>query len=79
MFQNAIETKSTLSQSDIKVGDCNLIVFVCYFADVNECVGEGEGHTCHPSTQCVNKEGGYSCQCGSKDNCLHSTFSVLSN
>ncbi|XP_076445181.1 protein kinase C-binding protein NELL1-like isoform X2 [Babylonia areolata] len=40
--------------------------------DVNECAGEGEGHTCHPSTRCVNKEGGYSCQCGVRDNCLHS-------
>ncbi|CAG2255126.1 unnamed protein product [Mytilus edulis] len=31
--------------------------------DVNECQGEGSGHTCHMSTTCVNTEGGYTCAC----------------
>lgn len=31
--------------------------------DVNECQGEGSGHTCHMSTTCVNTEGGYICAC----------------
>ncbi|XP_055887465.1 protein kinase C-binding protein NELL1-like isoform X3 [Biomphalaria glabrata] len=43
--------------------------------DVNECKGEGEGHTCHPSLTCVNTEGGYTCQCpnssGCHKNCMH--------
>ncbi|KAK7497319.1 hypothetical protein BaRGS_00011363, partial [Batillaria attramentaria] len=42
-----------------------------HYGNVNECVGEGEGHTCHPSTECVNTEGGYNCRCASRDKCLH--------
>ncbi|KAH9491550.1 Protein kinase C-binding protein nell1 [Bulinus truncatus] len=43
--------------------------------DVNECKGEGEGHTCHPSMSCVNTEGGYKCACPEnvecRQSCLH--------
>ncbi|XP_053396211.1 protein kinase C-binding protein NELL1-like [Mercenaria mercenaria] len=46
--------------------------------DVNECVGEGEGHTCHSSTECVNTDGGYGCECKANmkchKNCLYGTF-----
>ncbi|OWF42735.1 protein kinase C-binding protein NELL1-like [Mizuhopecten yessoensis] len=31
--------------------------------DINECAGEGNGHTCHPSTKCHNLEGSYECRC----------------
>ncbi|KAK3098531.1 hypothetical protein FSP39_020373 [Pinctada imbricata] len=31
--------------------------------DINECRGEGKGHTCHSSNKCVNTEGSYECHC----------------
>ncbi|XP_041350978.1 protein kinase C-binding protein NELL2-like [Gigantopelta aegis] len=38
--------------------------------DINECIGEGGGHTCHPSMQCVNTEGSYECKCKNTNTCL---------
>ncbi|XP_029650275.1 protein kinase C-binding protein NELL1 isoform X1 [Octopus sinensis] len=40
-------------------------------ADLNECLGEGDGHTCHPSTKCYNTDGSYECRCKYKDDCSH--------
>ncbi|XP_013395434.2 protein kinase C-binding protein NELL2 [Lingula anatina] len=31
--------------------------------DLNECEGEGGGHTCHPNALCINTLGGYYCNC----------------
>ena len=40
------------------------------FLDINECIGEGGGHSCHESTECVNTEGGYQCVCNLETPCV---------
>lgn len=40
--------------------------------DLNECLGEGDGHTCHPTTTCFNTEGSYECKCNYENDCAHS-------
>ncbi|GFR75559.1 protein kinase C-binding protein NELL1-like [Elysia marginata] len=43
-----------------------------FIGDLNECEGQGEGHTCHPSMRCVNTPGSYECHCQSSRNCTNS-------
>ncbi|XP_050392092.1 protein kinase C-binding protein NELL1 isoform X1 [Patella vulgata] len=38
--------------------------------DINECIGEGSGHTCHTSMECINMEGGYECACKPGTACI---------
>ncbi|XP_071078642.1 protein kinase C-binding protein NELL2-like isoform X3 [Haliotis cracherodii] len=38
--------------------------------DINECAGEGNGHTCHPTMHCINEEGSYQCGCINNSTCL---------
>lgn len=41
------------------------------FADIDEC--DKQQHTCHPSAQCVNLDGGFECQCPPNSrSCKHS-------
>ena len=48
------------------------ICYISLFQDLNECQGEGGGHTCHPTTHCMNTEGGYQCVCIDETNCVKS-------
>ncbi|RWS27877.1 protein kinase C-binding protein NELL2-like protein, partial [Leptotrombidium deliense] len=56
---NSIDCKGTQPRVNNKLRVC--------FADVDEC--SEDINTCHESTQCVNFEGGYRCDCHTQHNC----------
>ncbi|KAL3884140.1 hypothetical protein ACJMK2_030360 [Sinanodonta woodiana] len=43
--------------------------------DTNECIGEGNGNTCPPSTICNNIEGDYTCECEQEVACVKNCIS----
>ena len=53
-------------------------VHVFPIVDINECQGEGGGNTCHPTTHCVNTDGGYKCICQDEKRCIKSKSLSLS-
>ena len=59
-----------------KFNEHGLVLNVSLFRDLNECQGEGGGHTCHPTTHCINTEGGYQCVCVDEENCVKSEFKL---
>lgn len=38
-----------------------------FVADINEC--DSDLHTCHPSAQCINTDGSFTCECPVNEPC----------
>ena len=42
---------------------CCIYNVIDLFPDVDECAGEGGGHTCDPNAECIDTVASYDCAC----------------